>query len=129
MAKKVKELDTPFRRGERVVTTGDLLDIKSGTEGKVQLANGLGNWRRYWVKFEDGQVRGQVSHDDLVRPDQLEAWATRNEERAQAALRSEESATAEVAAETGGDAGGGVASLIPALILERSKAAKARLLG
>ena len=129
MAKKARDLDTPFRRGEKVLTTRDVQDIAEGTKGTVKVTNGLGEWRRYWVRFDDG-IRGQVSHDDLVRPDQLEAWLQRQEDRENAALQS---AQAEVEAATsdagagGGD--GGPASQIPAHLLERSKAAKQRLLG
>lgn len=129
MAKKNPELDTPFRRGELVVATRDIRDIPQGTEGKIQLHNGLGTWDRYWVLFGDRQV-GQVDHDDLTRPFQLDEWLQREEERAEAALRSaeEESKETEVAS-SDGDGGGGIASQIPAHLLERSKAAKQRLLG
>lgn len=132
MAKKARELDTPFRRGEKVLTTVPVDDIEEGTRGVVKLTNGLGNWRRYWVKFDGGRMRGQVSHDQLVRPDQLDEWKAREEARASAALRSEAEAAEAAAASNGDEAGGGeggVASLIPAHLLERSKAAKERLLG
>ena len=131
MAKRVRELDTPFRKGERVLTTRNVGDVREGTTGRVQLANGLGNWRRYWVKFDGDVIRGQVSHADLVRPDQLGDWLAREDARAENALRSEQAASEESAAAdvATGDGGGGVASLIPAQLLERSKAAKARLLG
>lgn len=131
MAKKVLTLDTPFRPGEKVIAATEFDDIQAGTRGKVQLANGLGEWRRYWVKFAGGQIRGQVSHEVLARPDQLKAWQEAREAKAQAALRKSEPAAAVAAGD--GDApaaaGGGVASRIPAAILERSKAAKARRLG
>jgi hypothetical protein len=131
MAKKTRELDTPFRRGERVLATRDYLGIEKGTNGRIQLANGLGNWRRYWVDFAGGRVMGQVSHHDLVRPDQLDEWIEREEEREQAALRSEQEADESAAADANGDGGGetGIASKIPPAILERSRAAKTRLLG
>ena len=87
MAKKVLTLDTPFHPGERVVAAADLADISSGTKGRVELANGLGNWRRYWVKFEGGRLRGQVPHDVLARPDQLAAWQQAKDDKAATALR------------------------------------------
>lgn len=129
MAKKNVDLDTPFRKGEKVMATRDIWGIASGTEGKVQLHNGLGTWDRYWVLFGDRQV-GQIDHDDLTRPYQLDEWLQREKDRAEAALRSveEESKEAEEAS-SGGDGGDGVASQIPAHLLERSKAAKQRLLG
>ena len=130
MAKKVLELDTPFRKGEKVVATRDLADIPGGTQGKIQLQNGIGAWHRYWVLFDGGRQVGQVDHNDLVRPGQLQQWTDRKESREAAALQSASAAAAETTAEVGaGSAGGGIASQIPAHLLERSKAAKARLLG
>lgn len=130
MAKKTIDLDTPFRKGEKVVATRDLGPIPGGTEGKIQLQNGIAGWKRYWVLFDGGHQKGQIDHNDLVRPDQMQAWIDRREAAEQAALASA-SAAAEVTA--GGDAGAaagtGPASLIPAHLLERSRAAKARLLG
>ncbi len=129
MAKKKVDLDTPFRRGELVMATRDIRGIPSGTEGRIQLHNGLGIWDRYWVLFGDRQV-GQVDHNDLTRPFQYDEWLQREKDRAEAALRSaEEESTETEEASPGGDAGGGVASQIPAHLLERSKAAKQRLLG
>lgn len=132
MAKKALTLDTPFRPGEKVVAAATVGDIPEGTRGRVELANGLGVWRRYWVKFDGGRLRGQVSHEVLARPDQIEQWRKHQENLANAALRKEqaaEPAAAAVGAGDGGGGGGGVASRIPATILERSKAAKARKLG
>ena len=132
MAKKVVELDTPFRKGEKVMATRDIDGVPGGTEGKIQLVNGLGNWNRYWVLFEGERQLGQIDHNDLVRPNQLQLWIERKEAAEAAAEQS--AAAAEEAAEAatdggGGDGGGGIASQSPAHLLERSRAAKARLLG
>jgi hypothetical protein len=131
MAKKKVDLDTPFRRGEQVIATRDILGIPSGTNGKIQLQNGLGRWNRYWVMFEGDRQVGQVDHDDLTRPYQLADWLEREEEKAAMALRSaeEQEAAAEAAEASDAGGGGGAAGLIPAHLLERSKAAKQRLLG
>ncbi|MGB5760353.1 MAG: hypothetical protein WBM50_25795 [Acidimicrobiales bacterium] len=129
MAKTVIDLDTPFRKGEKVIATRDLADVPGGTQGKVQLQNGLGVWRRYWVLFDGNRQMGQVDQDDLVRPDQLQDWLHRKEAREAAALKSNEAQAATATAEVGAGDGGGIASQIPAHILERSKTAKARLLG
>lgn len=130
MAKSAPGLDTPFRRGEQVVTTRDLPSISQGAEGKVRLANGLGEWRRYWVRFNDGTIRGQVSHNDLARPGQVEEWVERQEQARLTAERGEAEAAAPAApAEGASDGAGGIAAQIPAHLLERSRAAKARLLG
>lgn len=131
MAKKTIDLDTPFRKGEKVVATRDLGPIPGGTEGKIQLQNGISSWKRYWVLFDGNQQKGQVDHNDLVRPHQMQQWLARRAAAEEAALVSA-SAVAEVAAGAGDAAaggGGGIASQIPAHLLERSKAAKARLLG
>lgn len=129
MPKTVIDLDTPFRKGEKVIATRDLQEIPGGTEGKIQLQNGIGSWRRYWVLFDGNRQKGQVDHDDLVRPDHMQQWLDRKAEREAAALRSEEDVAEEATAEVGGGGDGGAAAQIPAHILERSKAAKARLLG
>lgn len=134
MAKAVT-LDTPFRRGEKVVTTRDLPGIPEGTRGKVRLANGLKpglSWQRYWVRFTDGRLVGQIDHDALVRPDMVDEWAAAKEAeaaRAEAAAAGEAEGAAAADAGGGGGGGGGIADQIPAAILERSRAAKARLLG
>lgn len=131
MAKKDVDLDTPYRRGERVVATRDVRGIPSGTKGKVQIHNGLGQWDRYWVMFDGDRQVGQVDHEDLTRPWQLDEWMAREEAKAEAALRSETEAKEEAskAADGGGGGGGGIASQIPDHLLERSRAAKQRLLG
>lgn len=133
MAKTI-DLDTPFRKNERVMTTRDIGLVGEGVKGKVQLHNGLGPWLRYWVLFENGRRVGQVSHEDLVRPDQLDEWLQREEDRANAAERAAEAELSKSEgaggdAGAGGGGGGGIADQIPAHLLERSKAAKARLLG
>jgi hypothetical protein len=132
MAKKNVDLDTPFRRGERVVATRDIHGIANGTPGKVQIHNGLGQWDRYWVMFDGDRQVGQVDHHDLTRPWQLDEWMAREEAKAEAALRSEAEAQEAASKEAeggGGGGGGGIADQIPAHLLERSKAAKQRLLG
>ena len=127
MPKKKVDLDTPFRRGEQVVTTRDIPGIPSGTPGKIQLHNGLGRWDRYWVMFDGDRQVGQVDHNDLTRPYQLAEWLQREEDKAAAAERAAEEATTEAETASSGDGGGGgVSDLIPAHLLERSKAAKQR---
>jgi hypothetical protein len=138
MPKKALDLDTPFKRGETVVMARPARNVPDGAEGKIKLINGLETldginpWIRYWVRFKDHGLVGQVSHADLARPYQFGDWLDREEARMQAELAAESSAAvaddAPAVAAGDGDAGG-VASLIPANLLERSKAAKARLLG
>ena len=128
MPKTAPTLETPFRKNEKVLTTRELPGVPEGSKGKVRLVNGLNTWVRYWVKFENGDFVGQISQNDLVRLGQLDDWLQREEDRLTAAENSEAEAE-ETEATPAADAGGGAASLIPAHILERSKAAKARLLG
>jgi hypothetical protein len=130
MPRKVPELDTPFRTGEKVITTRDLPGVPEGSRGKVKLINGLHTWIRYWVKFDNGVMSGQISHSDLVRPEMLEAWKERAEKAALVEVGAGAGSSSPVPAEgaTSADTGG-AAGLIPPAILERSKAAKARLIG
>lgn len=128
MAKKTPQLDTPFRRGEKVITTTVVSGMPEGAKAKVKLTNGIGPWMRYWVRFDDGSLIGQVDHDALVRPGQLSEWTERAEKRATAASQSASDTEAATDAPAAvGD--GGASSLIPEALLERSRAAKKRLLG
>jgi len=134
MAKKAPNLDTPFKKGETVTVARSSRGVPEGSKGKVRLINGLEGydggepWIRYWVRFEDHGLVGHVTHQDLVRPFQYDEWVAREEALVQAA--EDAAAGVEAIAETPAvETGGGAASLIPPLILERSKAAKARLLG
>ncbi len=128
MAKKVLELETPFRKNEKVITTRSLGRIPEGAAGKVKLANGLNSWSRYWVYFNDGTMVGSIDHDDLVRPAMLAQWNDAKIASAMAAETALEAASAPpVDAPAAG--GGGNTLGIPEDLLERSRAAKARLLG
>lgn len=129
MPKKNITLDTPFKRGERVMLVRPIPGHVEGQQGKVRLVNGFDDWKRYWIRFADGDLVGSVDHDALVRPHMYERWRQRQAEEAAKANAAESASTdvAEVAASTGG--GGGITDQIPAHLLERSQAAKARLTG
>ncbi len=129
MAKTTPELDTPFRRGEKVITTEVVSGYPEGTNGKVKLINGVGPWMRYWVRFEDGSLLGQVDHNALVRPAQLDKWTERAAQKALAASKAADVDAVVEAAPAAESGLTGDAALIPPLLLERSRAAKARLLG
>jgi len=129
MAKEIN-LDKAFSIGEKIVTTRPVGEIPEGAKGKVKLSNGLGEWKRYWVRFSDESIIGHIDHDDLVRPKHLKAWQKNQEELAKAAEAKELEATeVESTTETKKSTGSGIESQIPADLLERSKAAKKRLLG
>lgn len=123
------DLDTPFRTGEKVRTTRDLPGVPEGTRGKVKLVNGLHTWIRYWVRFDNGEIIGQVGQDDLVRPDMIGAWHERAERAALASVATPAAGSDQPAAVGAAPSADAAAGLIPTPLLERSKAAKARLLG
>ena len=118
----------PLRRKAEVVAAVSMPGIPAGTRGKVTMVSGF-DWIRYWVRFENGVVRGSISRDKLVRPG--EPWGEELE-----ALRAAATAPAPAAAgEGGGDApaagdGEGVVHngvLVPAHLLERSRSRRAAL--
>ncbi len=118
------DLDKPFQTGERVVTTQQVGAIPEGAVGKVRLSNGLGVYRRYWVRFESSEIVGQIGHNALVRPKHRQAWLDRQEDLAKAAQATAVEASEDVSNATDGNSLG-----IPEFLLERSRAAKQRLLG
>ena len=128
MAKKrgAKGLSTK----SRVVAARDLVGVPEGTPGRIELVNGL-TWTRYWVQFDNGVWLGSVDADAVVAEDD---WEDHLERRAAAQARAAEEASrpqAEAAppAEAGTtDAAPADAatSKIPAALLARSQAAKAK---
>ncbi|MFW2382048.1 MAG: hypothetical protein ACN4GZ_09845 [Acidimicrobiales bacterium] len=128
MPKKNITLDTPYKRGEKVMLVRPIPGRHEGQRGKVRLVSGFDDWKRYWVRFADGELVSAVDHDALVRPRMYDQWQEHQAALAAQAKAAEsvETAVAEVAATPGG---GGIADQIPAQLLERSKAAKARLTG
>jgi hypothetical protein len=59
-----------LKLGDRVVATVNLpsddhVEVPSGTEGKVILANGF-NWMRYRVLFDNGGELGDLDHRNLA---------------------------------------------------------------
>ena len=50
--------------GDHVETTVDIQSVKSGSEGKVILANGF-NWLRYRVRFGDGTEIGDLDQRNI----------------------------------------------------------------
>ena len=122
-------LDDPFRPGEKVQATVDLPRVPAGTSGKIALANGI-TWRRYWVRFTNGEVLGQVDQGDLVRNQHWDAFHARAAE--QERLAAELAANPAAAAVGGGEgaAAGGAAGNpfgVPQHLLDKSAAARVRL--
>lgn len=135
---RTAEFGTPFKKNDTVKATVDLPGVPAGTEGRVKVINGF-DWTRYWVFFDNGVELGQLDDGELVRPEHWDQWFAAKQEAEEAAARAAEAAAAgEAAAADGAAAAAAVdgddplAALrarIPAHILERSAAAKARLLG
>jgi hypothetical protein len=126
-----------FKSGERVVAATAIPGVPEGTRGKVIMVEGL-TWIRYWVRFDNGVVRGSLHRDKLARAKDWRAILAERERLA--ALPTEEETVAAVegaegAATAGGegaDAGAGataasaLASRVPAHLLERSRQARAK---
>src|SRR3954451_3234743 len=115
-----------LKPGNRVTLTRDIRDVPEKTNGVVKVANGL-TWARYWVQFDNGEWVGSVSGADLVREGDYDEFVKRRAE--EAARPKGEAKPAGAASDGGGDGGsaaGGAASRVPAHLLERSRAARAR---
>ena len=117
-----------LRKKAKVTAAVDLRGVPEGTPGRVMLVDGF-SWVRYWVRFDNGVELGSVRRDQLVTKEQLEAVSGADDEAV------EEAGEGGAAAGGGDDAGagGGVATpsgtLVPQKLLDRSKAARARLGG
>lgn len=137
---KTVEPDTPFRKNEVVKATLDLPGVPEGTTGKIKVINGF-SWTRYWVFFENGVELGQLDTDELVRPQHWDHFFEQKalaEEQARKAAEAEANGAAAAAEAGGGDAAAEadpndplakVRAMVPAHLLERSAAARARLGG
>ncbi len=121
----------PYKPGEKVVAVDDLPGVPAGTRGRIAVADGLVR-KRYWVRFDNGEMLGHVDQHRLVREKDWPAFqAAREAER-----RAAETATTAAVVE-GGDEGaatldGGEGATVngvavPAHLLARSKAARERL--
>lgn len=121
MAKSV-DLAAPIRKGAKVRATTDLPGVPSGTYGKIAMSNGI-TWKRYWVRFDNGELLGHVDHDNVVL---ARAWDDYFEAKEFAA------ANKDAAGDAGGDAasasagGGDNAFGVPQYLLDRTKSALER---
>jgi hypothetical protein len=77
--------DIRFKRHQKVVAARDLAGVPAGTNGKVQIVNGM-SWIRYWVVFANGVELGQLSNDDLVTRDE---WVAAEERRRRQARKAQ----------------------------------------
>jgi hypothetical protein len=113
-----------FDRKERVVATVAMPGIPEGTQGKVVFVEGF-RWTRYWVRFENGVVRGSLDRKRLARPSEWLEIQRRRE-----AGEDDVAADAGAAAAATGSGGTEAASgetisvngvPVPAHLIERSK--------
>jgi hypothetical protein len=129
MAKTSAAGDTLTRK-TKVFAAVDMPGIPAGTKGKVTFVEGF-TWIRYWVRWDNGVIRGSMNRKTLATPAE---WA-RIEERRALGLTDDDDASADaggaVAAEGEALEAGAVVNgvSIPAMLLERSKARRALLTG
>ena len=113
---------------ERVVAVRPLVGVPEGTAGRIELVAGL-TWIRYWVHFDNGVWLGSVDKDAVVTEDDWPDYQERREAAAaEAARRATEAPAREASApaEAAPAADAGASSKIPAALLARSQAAKAK---
>lgn len=77
-----------FTRRQKVVAAVDLPGVPAGTDGRIQLVNGL-TWIRYWVHFANGVDLGQVDGSQLASRDD---WQRRSVAAGKAARAAERDA-------------------------------------
>lgn len=119
MAKRV-DLSQRIKAGAKVLATTDLPGVPKGTRGKVAMSNGI-TWKRYWVRFENGELLSHVDHDNIVIERAWDRYFKAKEaaEAAAAAGVSAGGSTEGAGASGGGDNAFGV----PQYLLDRTKAA------
>ena len=88
------------------------------------MSNGL-TWKRYWVRFENGELLGHVDHDDIVIARAWDDYFAAKEAAAAAAEAGATGATDETSGGGGGAAGENPFG-VPQYLLDRTKAALER---
>lgn len=122
MAKSV-DLSQRIKSGAKVLATIDLPGVPKGTRGKVAMSNGI-TWKRYWVRFDNGELIGHVDHDNIVIE---RAWDHYFAEKEAAAAAAAAGVSATDGDADGGASGGGDTPFgVPQYLLDRTKAALER---
>jgi hypothetical protein len=122
---KSKTRPHELRPKEPVVAVVAMPGIPVGTTGKVTFVEGF-TWIRYWVRFDNGVVRGSIAREKLARPDE---WIDIQERLARGETIGPRAAAATTAA---ADADEGAAAsaaddkvvngvTVPAMLLDRTK--------
>ena len=120
---KTADLSQRIKSGAKVLATTDLPGVPKGTRGKVAMSNGI-TWKRYWVRFENGELLGHIDHDNIVIE---RAWDRYFAEKEAAAAAAAAGASAATDAGDGGASGGGDTPFgVPQYLLDRTKAALER---
>ncbi|HEY2814797.1 MAG TPA: hypothetical protein VGJ03_15130 [Acidimicrobiales bacterium] len=110
---------------ERVVVTADTPGVPEGTTGKVIVVEGL-TWIRYWVRFDNGVVRGSLNRTLLARPSEWAELVRRREAGEDLTVVEGGAAIADGDAATAAGASAGESVMVngvavPAHLIERSK--------
>ena len=113
-----------LRKGAKVVARTGLRDVPEGTPGKVVIVNGL-SWIRYWVRFDNGVAMGSVNRSALATPAEWERHLRGEDVEDTTTTASADGADAAAEDDGGGVTVNGV--LVPGRLIERTKAARARL--
>jgi len=108
-----------------VIAATELPGVPVGTKGRVVIINGL-SWIRYWVRFENGITMGSINRSALATPDE---WARKLAGGGDDAGAGAGASTADAGGDEADDGAGVVVNgvTIPTRLIERSKAARARL--
>lgn len=118
-----------LRKGAKVVARADLRDVPEGTAGKVVLVSGV-TWIRYWVRFDNGVYLGSIDRKVLATADEWKRHLQGEDVWGETAGGTDGDAAAESG---GGDSGGGggqatpSGNIVPQHLLDKAKAARARL--
>ena len=120
MAKTI-DLTQRIRSGAKVKATTDLPGVPKGTLGKVAMSNGL-TWKRYWVRFSNGELVGHVDHNDIVISRAWDQYFWQKERDAELAAAGASGAAA-AGGDAGGSGGGDNAFGVPQYLLDRTTAA------
>ena len=124
-----------YKRGTKVRLVDDVQGYPAGSQGKVAVANGM-TWKRYWIRFPDGDAVGHIDHASLVSAKDYDLFVIAREREAEEAAEAAEAAANDATA-TAGDgvaAGGGAGVKVNGVFiaqtwLDKSAAARARILG
>ncbi len=115
-----------LRPGAEVVAAVDLPEVPAGTPGRVVIVNGL-TWLRAWVRFANGVSVGSVGGDKLATPAEWERRLAGGDDTPAAAGAAAGPADDAGASDGGGEGVAVNGVVVPAKLIERTRAARARL--